>query len=172
QAAFTGHAYVQRRTLRPAFRDLAVLAVGAVLLAAPVLATERTFASFARSVLTASGELGNLLLPLQALEVFGVWPTGDHRVLLTNHVLEIRLLIAVAAGAALVGAARTVANRDLPAALFIGASCAGAGIVALAGGSPWAESKALMIASAGVMLAAVSGLAALSERGIRPVALL
>jgi hypothetical protein len=133
---------------------------------------------FARneSVLTGSGELGNLLAPLHLRQIAGIWPSGDFR-LAPDSPLATGLLIALAtiaaAGAlvaALLGDRRSlphsghavgppaVGRREL--ALYVLCSLAGALIVYRVA-SPWLAGKALATASPAIAFAALTGCAML-----------
>src|SRR5439155_12342684 len=48
-------------------------------LAIPSLTTASPFLSAGRTVLTSNTELGNLVEPLNGLQVLGIWPAGDFR---------------------------------------------------------------------------------------------
>ncbi len=146
-------------------------AFGAVLalLSLPTLLDLGDYLRVAQKVVTAQAELGNLLHPLDGLQIFGVWLQGDYRLFpeggsgLSN--LEITyLLIGVAAAAGLLGLGLLSRRRALGPALYVVTS-----LVALVyvthRGSPWADAKALSIASPAVLLLAGLGVVALEEMG-------
>ena len=121
--------------------------------------------------MTAQEELGNLVAPLSLAQVSGVWLSGDYRVLPTAgpgiDKLEVTyVLIGVVVAAGLLGVAWLVRNRALGPLLFLAVS-----LIALAyvtrRGSPWADAKALAIASPAVLLMAALGPLALEARGAR-----
>jgi hypothetical protein len=116
---------------------------------------------FARneSVLTGSGELGNLLAPLHLRQIVGIWTAGDFRVapdspLATDLLIVVALL---AAAGALIAALRR-GRREL--ALYILCALAGALIVYWIA-SPWLAGKALATASPTIAFAALVGCAML-----------
>ena len=128
-----------------------------------------------KTVVTAQEELGNLVAPLSLAQVSGVWLSGDYRVLPTAgpgiDKLEVTyVLIGVVVAAGVLGVAWLVRNRALGPLLFLAVS-----LIALAyvtrRGSPWADAKALAIASPAVLLMAALGPLALEARGARLEAL-
>lgn len=114
-------------------------------------------------------ELGNLVQPLDWLQLFGIWPTGDFRWapgdLRPTYVLG-GLVAAAAAGGVLWALNRWVWELPLYAASATGGCLVFAGL-----GSPWVGAKALAIASPAFVVAALSGCAAVFARGRRVEAL-
>jgi hypothetical protein len=89
-----------RRVLAIAASSLATFAL---VLCSPSLATATSFLRTDNVAAFQSGsELGNLVRPLSALQVFGIWPTGDFRLapedLASAHVLVVLVALAAAAG--------------------------------------------------------------------------
>ncbi len=136
----------------------------ALILAVPsaVLAVEWLHRSGA---FTSSGELGNLIGRLSWLQVFGIWPEGDFRVV--PHNLDVVHVLALLVGAAALLASVAALRRGawgLPVAL----ASAGIACVAYVGaGSPWIGGKTLASASPIVLAAALAGAAATFEGGRR-----
>ena len=160
-----------RRTAKIALGFAALL----VLLCLPTLLDLGDYLEVTKGVVTAQEELGNLFGPLSLVQVFGVWFTGDYRGLpASGSGIDKReltyLLIGVvgAAGLARRGVAR--APPGLAPLLFLAVS-----LLALAyvtrNGSPWADAKALAIASPAVLLMAALGPVALEASGARLAAL-
>jgi hypothetical protein len=124
-----------------------------------------------KDVITSQTGLGNLLAPLDGLQAFGIWLSGDYRIqpvsdpgldsLALTHVL-----IGVAAASAVVGVVWLVRRRALGPLLFIASSLIALWYVTRTGG-PWADAKALAIAAPSVLLAAALGPVALEGRGPR-----
>ena len=114
-----------------------------------------------------SGELGNLVAPLNPLQILGVWPAGDFRYdavdLTTTRVLAVE--VAVAALLAIAHAFRVRAWALL--AYVAGALLAATAIKLL--GSHWLGAKALAQASPAMVLAALVGAGALVLRGYAAV---
>lgn len=114
---------------------------------------------------TSSGELGNLIGRLSWLQVFGIWPEGDFRVV--PHNLDVVHVLALLVGAAALLASVAALRRGawgLPVAL----GSAGIACIAYVGaGSPWIGGKALASASPIVLAAALAGAAATFEGGRR-----
>ena len=107
--------------------------------------------------------------------MFGVWLTGDYRVLPPPRAgidtLELTYaLIGVVAAAGLLGVAWLVRRRALAPLLFLAVSLI-ALVYVTRSGSPWADAKALAIASPAVLLMAALGPLALEARGARLEAL-
>jgi hypothetical protein len=105
---------------------------------------------------------GNLRQPLNPLEAFGIWPSGEFRISPANSTTpEIAFylggLLALAAFAW--GLARALSRREsaLPSALVAAAVLY---LAALAVGTPYTQAKALAIAAPAVMLVALRGLLA------------
>jgi hypothetical protein len=141
----------------------------------PTLLDLRDYLDVTREVVTAQAEFGNLLGPLDVAQVFGLWLEGDFRVQPMagpgiDKVGVTWALIGVAAASGLLGLLWLARRRSLGPLLFVLVS-----IVALAyvlrAGSPWADAKALAIASPAVLLAAALGPLALEVRGARLEAL-
>lgn len=113
------------------------------------------------SPLTDPNAEGNLRGPLNALQVLGVWPSGDFRVDPDGTVITV-VLIALTIVAALAGlwAAWSARRRDARLALYATTLLACAAIFLI--GSPWAAAKALATASpVALSLAVVGAFAAL-----------
>jgi len=114
------------------------------------------------SPLTSETALGNLYHPLNGVQLFGVWPTGDFRVdpgdLVTTYVL-----IGLVALAAVIGILLAVRARSWAILIYLGAALVAA--LAIFGiGSPWVGGKALATASPAIPLMAAAGGAALFAR--------
>jgi hypothetical protein len=151
-----------------------VFTVGVLLLSLPTLVDLGDYLDITREVVTTGTGLGNLFAPLDGLQVFGIWLSGDYRVqpdpgsgldarLLTH------LLIALAAVSSLVGVAWLVRRRALGPLLYVASSLVALWYVTEAG-TPWADAKALAIAGPAVLLAACLGAVALEGRGPRRAA--
>jgi hypothetical protein len=108
------------------------------------------------SPLTDPNAEGNLRGPLNALQVLGVWPSGDFRFDPNGTVVTV-VLIALTLVAALTGlwVAWSKRRRDATLALYATSLLAGAAIVII--GSPWAGGKALATASPAALALAISG---------------
>lgn len=145
--------------------------VGAALLSLPTLADLGDYLDVTQDVVTAQEELGNLLGPLDVLQLFGIWLAGDHRLAPTSDpgidALAITYgLVGLAAAAAVLGVAWLVRLRAVAPVLFLASSLLALWYVTRTG-SPWADAKALAIASPAVLLAAAIGPIALEARGAR-----
>ena len=143
----------------------AVGALGAlVLLSIPSLAIANEFIHYTNSnLLTHTERYGNLIRALPLGEMFGIWPGGDFRVDPTHYTLT-RILIAVAAVAALGGAVYALSRRRIRLPL-VGAVVAVAAIFLDLDTSPWLTGKALATASPFLVALALAGAAALIQRG-------
>ena len=160
-----------RRTVLTALGFAALLA----LLSLPTLLDLGDYLDVTKTVVTAQEELGNLFGPLNLAQVFGVWLTGDYRLLPAagSGIDKLELtyaLIGVVAAAGLLGVAWLVRSRALAPLLFLAVSLV-ALVYVTRNGSPWADAKALAIASPAVLLMAALGPLALEARGARVEAL-
>ena len=155
-----------RRVLRSAAPVPALLGVAAIVISL-------TGGGFIQQNLTAlrgGNELGNLIAPLNGLQVLGLWPTGDFRIA-PSHLSIAHALVALVALAAAAGIVAAALARAWMVVLYI----AGVGVAALAIallGSPWLGGKALATASPAFLFAALVGAALLGARGRRPEALI
>jgi hypothetical protein len=115
----------------------------------------------------AAADPGNLLQPLKAAQMLGIWLTGSHRTdPPANWSTETWVLIGVAGIAALLGLAFLIRNRRWALLAFVG-GCAVVWVVLTAYGKTWADAKLLVITSPVVVLVAVIGAGGLVEAGRR-----
>jgi hypothetical protein len=144
---------------RPAAWQALAFVVPLVVLVIPVVSSGLVPPT--SSPLTDPNAEGNLRGPLNALQVLGVWPSGDFRFDPDGTVVTV-VLIALTIVAALAGlwAAWSGRRRNATLALYATSLLACAAIVLI--GSPWAGAKALATASpVALTLAMAGGLAAL-----------
>jgi hypothetical protein len=144
-------------------------AVVAAMLSIPALSEAETFVvknvEAAGSGLRADAELGNLIEPLNPLQLFGIWPTGDFRY--DPGELELTyILIAVVLVAGLAGLALALRARQYGLPIYALASVTAAAATA-AVGSPWVDAKAFAMASPALLLVALSAVAICFEHGRR-----
>ncbi len=143
----------------------AAFAVLAVLLTLPMLLAAGSVFSPTQGPLVNNTELGNLLGPLNALQVFGIWPVGDFRVD-PGSIGFTYLLIAISAVTAIFCLRRARLTGAWSLLLYVAGVTAGCfAIVVVA--SPWVDAKALASASPAVLFAATAGAAALIGGGQR-----
>jgi hypothetical protein len=148
----------------PAIGRAAGFAVTTVVLSIPVLVSGGLKPPTSAG-LTSATALGNLFHPLDRLQLFGVWPTGDFRAD-PSDLAATYVLIAVVAGAALVGLYAAWRARAWSLLIYvIGILAAGLAISLI--GSPWVGGKALATAAPAIPLAAAAGGAALYAAGRR-----
>ncbi len=117
------------------------------------------------SALTSDTAKGNLIEPLSALQLFGIWPAGDFRLRPGRHGRH-QVLIAVVA---LRGAARALVGVAAPGwglLAYVGTARLGCLVIA-ALGSPWVDAKALATASPALLFAALVGAGDVSASGRR-----
>ncbi len=138
------------------------------LLCVPVLAPGGFLPPTSASLSSATA-LGNLLRPLDKLQLFGIWPAGDFRLDPVGPGTTYGL-VALAGVAALVGLYAALRVRAWPMLIYVGATLA-ACLVIVVIGSPWIEGKAMAIASPALPLAACAGAAWLWMGGGREVRL-
>jgi hypothetical protein len=136
-----------------------------VVAALPELVRLASFSSFKAFNPSGTGPtvgFGNLRQPLNPLEAFGVWPSGEFRITPANSTTP-ELAFYLGALLALVafawGLGRALARREsaLPSAL---AAVTVLYLAALALGTPYTSAKALAIAAPLIMLVALRGLLA------------
>ena len=167
---------VVRRRPRSAGRIAALAAAftgGVLLLSLPTLVDLGDYLDIAKDVVTESTGLGNLLAPLDGLQVFGIWLTGDYRLPPTSgpgldDLTSTHVLIGIAAASGLLGLAWLVRRRAIGPLLYVAASLFALWYVTRTG-SPWADGKALAIAAPAVLLAAALGPVAIEGRAWRNV---
>jgi hypothetical protein len=141
-----------------------------LVLTLPSLADLRSYLDVAGGVVTSQNEFGNLLGPLDRVQIFGSWLTGDYRVHPVGRNLALtHAFIALSAFSAVLGVVWLVRRRASWPALFAGISFLGWAYITERG-SPWADAKALMIASPAFVLLAMLGPPALHSAGRRPEA--
>jgi hypothetical protein len=161
------------RGWRPTALEAAAFLVVAAALSYPSLAVVGDFVHDTTVTFTGSGgsPLGNLLGPLSNWQVFGIWPMGDFRLPLVNHVNSARLLMGFEVGALGIGLLFAARRRSGWPLLFIAASAIG-WVYVTARSNPWGDAKALMILSPAVVAVAMLGPASLWQAGRRPEGLL
>jgi hypothetical protein len=145
--------------------EIAGFAVVAALLSFQSLLELTRYVEVTGTVVTTQAEFGNLIGPLDWLQMFGVWLTGDYRRPPTARGLT-DVLIAVTAIAAVLGAVWAVRRRAWPQVLFVGVSVFAWWYVTERG-SPWADAKALMIVSPAIVFCAGLGAAWVYSLGRR-----
>jgi hypothetical protein len=110
-----------------------------------------------------SSELGNLVHPLNWLQLFGIWPAGDFRVDPPSASAITHALIVVVMIAACVGLLAGWRRRCWTPALYLAGAAVGVALVSLKG-SPWVQGKAFAAASPATLLLGLVGTAALFDR--------
>ncbi|MDQ3607374.1 MAG: hypothetical protein M3459_00500, partial [Actinomycetota bacterium] len=161
------------RDRRP--RDLAWLGAGlavAAVLALPVLLTlgKSLLVQGGALVSTTAGaktgaEIGHLARPIDPGQALGIWLTGDYRILPDQFGLQ-RVISALTAVAVAVGGLWMLRRRAW-GPLLLTVPVGAVTLYLLSRGSPYANSKVLMIASPVVLLLALLGANALREGGRR-----
>ena len=124
------------------------------------LASFSNFKAFSPSGTGPTVGFGNLRQPLNPLEAFGVWPSGEFRITPANSTTPeiafyLGALLALVAFAWGLGRALSRRESALPSALL---ACTLLYLVSLAVGTPYTQAKALAIAAPLIMLIAVRGL--------------
>ncbi len=99
--------------------------------------------------------LGNLLHPLSAFQLGGIWPVDDFR--LTPATLPTVLLLTVVAAAAVGALGWSLWRRRPGVALYVALAIFGCAAGYFYGATPWVIGKTLAISSPAVPLAAVMG---------------
>ncbi len=152
-----------RERLRSA-RSALALGIGIPIVAAlPEVFRLASFSSFKAFNPSGTGPtvgFGNLRQPLNPLEVFGVWPSGEFRITPANSTTPeiafyLGALLALAAFAWGLGRALSRRESALPSALLAATLLY---LASLALGTPYTQAKALAIAAPLVMVVALRGL--------------
>ncbi len=144
-------------------RDAGVLLAVAIALSLPVLLGSDEFLRTTDETVTKQNEVGNLAGPLDRLQAFGIWPTGDYRFKPQSSRLTLaRVLIGLGLAGAVLGLAWAIRRRSWIVPLYLAVSAVGWAYVT-ARGSPWADAKALMIVSTPVVVGLLLGAAALAD---------
>ena len=144
----------------------AVLALPSWLTLSAYLHANSAFASSGSDHAT---NYGNLVLPLRAIQLGGIWLTEDFRSFpsappsLVNHVL----IYCVFAGA-LFALAWTLYRRTIGLALYAAVALVSVALLSAAGTAPWVMGKSLAISSPAVLLAGITGAAILFGLGRVP----
>jgi hypothetical protein len=144
----------------------AIFLVAVAAIAAPVVRGVSSFVNTAEAVLTQAGDLGNLYSPLPKWEMFGIWPSGDFRIGVTDHYRITYALIGIAIASAVFGVIWLWRRRSWGPLLLIVSDAIAAGFL-LTRASPYASAKVMAIFSLATVLAAMLGAAALNDYGRR-----
>jgi hypothetical protein len=155
---FAARAVGVRRALGRATALVALIG----LLCVPVLAPGGFLPPTSAS-LSSETALGNLLHPLDALQLFGIWPAGDFRLNPVNPGATYALIGATGV-AALVGLYTAWRRRASTVLIYVGGALAACLAIILIG-SPWIAGKAMATASPAALMAAGAGAAALWTGG-------
>jgi hypothetical protein len=143
----------------------AVLFTAAVALLLLPVFLSGTLAPAVSDPLTDAGALGNLIAPLKLVQIVGIWPVGDFRLVPDDTFVTV-VLVAVAAGSAVCGLVELARRRSAPPAIYVVGVLAGS-LALFAAGSPWNGAKALAAGSPAVLFAAGIGIASLIRSGRR-----
>jgi hypothetical protein len=144
-----------------AWPQLAALAVAALAVLV-LLAIRGGNIATQNTALTSSTEFGNLAHRVRPLQLFGVWPAADFRLDPPNAPVLTYLLIAIVFAGICFSVLIAWRERSGIVPALIAAAGVGA-ILATVGGSPWIQGKAFATASPALLLAGLTGAAALFE---------
>jgi hypothetical protein len=136
----------------------------AVVLALPSLITPTGIFNPLPKELTESSGLGNLIHPLNPLQVAGIWPSLDFRIDpdLKPAVIVLCIVALILAAGAVVACIRQ-GEDGIPFAAWVGGSAIGLLPVVYEGG-PWIDGKAFATVSPAVLAAAILGIVLIWER--------
>ena len=138
-----------------------------LLLMLPVVFTPTgVFNPLISSSLTESTELGNLIKPLNLMQVAGIWPSQDFRTdpHLKPAVLALAGLCLAFALVTVVVCMRSRDREGVPIAAYVVGGAVGA-VAIMRVGSPWVDGKALATISPGILAAALVGIVMFGQRG-------
>lgn len=159
---------------RPAWGSIAWLAAITAALVVPVWVVLESFLSNDAGLFSngesAATRLGNLLHPLSAFQLAGIWTVGDFRV--TAPALPSALLIALLLLLAALAVFGGVRRRQLGLPLYVGVALGGCAVIFLAGATPWVVGKTLAISSPALLAAGLAGAAVLAARHRAAIVLL
>jgi hypothetical protein len=153
-----------RRGLQRALRSAALIGAGIALLSVPLIVAGG-FVPPTSSPVTSDTAKGNLVEPLNFVQVFGIWSKGDFR-FEPEDMFVTYLLVAVVVLAAAVGLLLAWRRRLTGLLLFV-AGTAAAMVAILVVASPWVDGKALATASPAILFCALVGMALLAAGGRR-----
>ena len=159
-AAFCVVVLRRRGSARPA----SVFLVACAALSLPVLLQAGSIVN-ARSELQSGDVLGNLIRPLDVLQLLGIWPTGDFR-LHPGETGPTYALLVICGSAAAFGLILALRRRDVALLLYAASGLLGAAVVVWYG-APWIAAKALVTASPLPLALALAGAGALIGVGRR-----
>ena len=145
-------ALIKRR--RIAWREVATFAAVMIVFGLPSLLVLKAYFAITGGVVTSQKEVGNLLQPLKAAQLAGVWITGEYRLPPKEHLGVTYALIGITLAGALL-ALHWV--RDRFAVALYAVVCVAVYAFITWRGSPWADGKALMIHAPAVLLLAGIG---------------
>ena len=104
---------------------------------------------------TQATKLGNLIQPLSAFQLAGIWPVRDFR--MTAPTLPSALLIGLTLIAAAAGLWMSARRRQFGIGLYVAVALIGCGVIYFVGATPWITGKVLAISSPAVLTAALIG---------------
>jgi hypothetical protein len=112
------------------------------------------------NILFSSGQsthvkLANLINPLSAWQLAGIWPIGDFR--LTAPTVQSALWIGLTLISAAFALLLAVRRRSFGVPFYVAVALIGSGVVYFSGGTPWVTGKSLAFSSPAVLVAALAG---------------
>ena len=144
---------------------VALASVAALALALPALVAAPRFLDNANEVARGTDVNGNLLGPLSAWQLAGIWPSTDFRVE-PEEVRATIVLVGIALAAGVLGAIVAYRRRARSLLVLLATGLVGAFVFSVSSG-PWIEAKALATASPAILVVALAGGAVLVESGRR-----
>ncbi len=140
-----------------------LVALGVVALAAlVVLGIRGGSIATQNGSLTSPTEFGNLAHRVRPLQLLGVWPAADFRLDPPNAPALTYMLIAIVFAGICFALMVAWRERSVILPVLVGAAGVGAILVTI-GGSPWIQAKGFATASPALLLAGLTGAAALTE---------
>ncbi len=104
---------------------------------------------------SAHTKLGNLIHPLSAWQLAGIWPIGDFR--LTAPTVQSALWIGLTLISAAFALFLALRRRSFGVPFYVAVALIGSGVVYFSGGTPWVTGKSLAFSSPAVLVAALAG---------------
>ncbi len=160
---------VQRFGLSASARMIAPVAVLGLVLLLPVIFTPTGIFDPLAEGVTGEAEIGNLLHPLNLLQVAGIWPSLDFRTSpeLAGPIKLLAVCALLLAVWAVVAALRLPDRAGIPLVGYIAGGVIGA-LCIIHFGSTWVDAKVLATLSPGMLAAALVGVFLIGDRtGLR-----
>ena len=147
-----------------AVAGIAIIVVGALPTISDLVGSVRVVSGFTEKGSALASDSGNLLQPIHAAQVLGVWLHGQYRVDPPSHLLLTYALIGVVLFAVVLGAARLLRRADWPLVIWITGVCLIWWILTVRG-NVWTDYKLIVLTSPVALFLAWAGVGSLLGSG-------